>query len=198
MPDGPRHATDFALNSRCALRPGPFSVAPPGHVCAGRRATSLLRRGIFRLHWIVQLGLNGLHRAEHDDGFTRPVFGSEPDLIAREVQNDMVDRATGRKAQRAPFHGDFPAADTEKPPKIDNGGAHVAVAFDDYVDDLTHVLVGIAANALPENALYLAIVNDGCGGTVLGEGRSLWLGLSCIGHLICRFGSVRTVQGSAK
>src|SRR5262245_11096511 len=110
----------------------------------------------------------------------------------------MVDQAAWRKAQRAPFHGDFPAADTEKSPKIDNGGAHVAVAFDDYVYDLTHVLVGIAANALPENALNLAMVDDSCGGAVLGDGRSLWLGLSCIGHLICRFGSVRTVQGSAQ
>src|SRR5262245_12512096 len=105
----------------------------------------------------------------------------------------MVDRATGRKAQRAPFHGDFPTADTEKSPKIDNGGAHVTVAFDDYVDDLTHVLVGIAANAFPENALYLAIVDDGCGGTVLRDGRSLWLGLPRTSHLICRFGLVRTV-----
>src|SRR5262245_66142652 len=110
----------------------------------------------------------------------------------------MVNHATGRKAQRAPIHSDFPAADTEKSPKIDYGGAHVTVAFDDYVDDLTHVLVGIAANALPENALHFAIVDDGCRGAVLSDGRSLWLGSYRLGHLIFRLGLVRTLQGSAE
>src|SRR5262245_47232171 len=110
----------------------------------------------------------------------------------------MVDHAAWRKAQRAPIHCDFPAADTEKSPKIDNGGAHVTVAFDDYVDDLTHVLVGIAANALPENALHLAIVDDSCRGAVLGDGRSLGLGSYRLGHLFCRLGLVRTVQGGAE
>jgi hypothetical protein len=59
-----------------------------------------------------------------------------------------------------------------KPPKSMTA-AHVTVAFDDHVDNLAHVLVGVAANALPQNALHLAIVDDGCRGSVLSDGGSL-------------------------
>ena len=68
----------------------------------------------------------------------------------------------------------------------------MTVAFDDHVDNLAHVLIGVAANALPQNALHLAIVDDGCRGPVLSDGGSLWLGFCRAGRLICRWGLART------
>ena len=98
-------------------------------------------------------------RAKHDDGLAILIFGRGFDLVAGQFEGDRLFGLAGRrKMQRVPIHRDLAAADAEKAAEVDDGGADLAAAVDQHVDDAAHILVGWAAHFAAENALDLVLV----------------------------------------
>ena len=101
-------------------------------------------------------------RAEDDHRLAVLVFGRGFDLVAGQFERDPLAGFAGlRKMQRVPVDRDLAAADAEEAAEIDDGGAHLAGAVDQHIDDPAHILVGGAAHLAAENAFDLMFVEDG-------------------------------------
>lgn len=107
-------------------------------------------------------------QAEHHQRFAGLVFGGQPDLVAGQLQDDVVHRSAGWKAQRAPIDGDRAAADAEESTEVDDGCPNLAGALHDHIDNASHVFIGSAVYILAENALSVAIVDDRGRSPILG------------------------------
>src|SRR5690242_20213220 len=107
--------------------------------------------------------------AEDDDRLALLVFGSGLDLFAAKLEGDAVLLARLRhEMKRFPGHGDLAAADAEEAAEVDDGGARLALAVDDHVDDAAHALVAHAAHLATHDALHLVAAEHGDGRRAMG------------------------------
>ena len=99
---------------------------------------------------------------KNHDGLAVLIGGCGIHLVAVQFQLDRrLGLGWGGKMQRGPIHRDLAAADAEEAAEVDDGGAHLAAAVHQHVDDAAHILVGGAAHFTAENALDLVVGKDG-------------------------------------
>src|SRR6185312_12203982 len=100
-------------------------------------------------------------RAKHHNRLVLLVFGCRRHLrLGQFERNGIAVLVDPPEMQRVPIDHDLAAADTEKAAKIDHGGAHLARAVDDDVDDMTHVLFRRAANIEPKHGTGVLRADD--------------------------------------
>ena len=85
------------------------------------------------------------------------VFGCGLNLIAVEIDHDLLPRPSCSEVQAALADGYLSGSDTDEAAKIDDRRARATGLVDEYVDDAPHRLAGSAADLLAEDARHISV-----------------------------------------